>query len=123
MQNTGPGDSRGESDSGDENVPLEAERMPVFSSSELAVIDKDLENLWKNYHHAIKGHFSNGPGKLHYLLEYLGNCADCVDITFGKGAFSKDYSMIVRSCNQKCLDAKGRLKKIAEAKLPNKSQQ
>lgn len=75
VPNVRPGDT-GDSDSGDEDVPLTRDRPPLFTSEELAVIQVYLERVWKQYHRAVSGHFSNGPGKffMDYLAEYLG-CA------------------------------------------------
>ena len=75
VPNFGPGDT-GDGDSSDEDVPLTHDRPLLFTPGELHTIQLSLERVWKHYHRAVSGHFSNGPGKFFmcYLAEYFG-CA------------------------------------------------
>ena len=76
VPNVGPGDTGVDTNSGDKDVPLTRDRPPLFTSEELFLIQVYLERVWKQYHRAVSGHVSNGPGKflMFYLAEYLG-CA------------------------------------------------
>ena len=76
VPNVGPGNTGVDTDSGDEDVPLTRDKPPLFTSEELFLIQVDLECVWKQYHRAVSGHFSNGQGKffMSYLAKYLG-CA------------------------------------------------
>ncbi len=39
---------------------------------------------------------------------------DCIDKRFGNGTFQNNKIIINRKCNQKCLDAQKRIKKIEQ---------
>ena len=73
VHDVGPGDT-GDSDSGDEDVPITPERPPLFTSEELGVIQHFLEQTWAHYQRAISRHFSDGLGKffMDHLATYLG---------------------------------------------------
>lgn len=36
--------------------------------------------------------------------------AECIDQNFGRGTFGRNAGVIIKKCNQKCLDANKRLK-------------
>jgi len=36
--------------------------------------------------------------------------AECIDQKFGRGTFGRNAGVIIKKCNQKCLDANKRLK-------------
>lgn len=70
-QNIQPGDS-GQSDSGDENVPLAPSITSSFSIEDVAIINHLFGEVWRHYK-TIRS-FTNGPGKyfMEYLIRYLG---------------------------------------------------
>jgi hypothetical protein len=63
------GDS-GESDSGDEDVPLDSEIPRVFDYKEIYLVQHVSDDVWKSYTRSIESSFSNGPGK--FCMVYLG---------------------------------------------------
>ena len=63
-----------ESDSGDEDVPVDQAIPRVFNVSDIGVVQLMSDELWKNFTHAKESSFSNGPGKwcLYFLGQFLG---------------------------------------------------
>lgn len=66
----------GESDSGDEDVPIDEEIPSGFSDYDIGAVQLLSDDVWKNYARCTASSFSNGPGKLfmHYLGKFLSQC-------------------------------------------------
>ena len=45
---------------------------------------------------------------------YCFCCAECINKRFGDGMFTKNKAIIIRKCNQKCLDAEKCMKKVQQ---------
>ena len=52
------------------------------------------------------------------------NAVECIDKIFGKGSFVRNQGIIMRKCNQKCIDINRRLKNSggSNEKTSNNSQ-
>ena len=64
-----------ESDSGDEDVPVDQAISRVFNGSDIGVVQLMSAEVWKNFTRAKESSFSNEPGK--WCLYFLGNFLRC----------------------------------------------
>ena len=64
----------GESDCGDEDVPVDQEIPQVFSDKDIGAIQMLSDDLWTNFIRATESSYASGPGKLYmtYLCKLLG---------------------------------------------------
>jgi hypothetical protein len=69
-------EGRGESDSGDEDVPIDREIPSVFNDRDIAVVQNQSNAVWNNYKRSRESSFSSGPGKL--FMTYLGQLLSLV---------------------------------------------
>ena len=66
----------GESDSGDEDVPVDKEIPNVFSDIDKGVVQLVSDSVWRYYKRPLESSFSNGPGK---FMSHLGTLlAQCI---------------------------------------------